>query len=132
MKTFKFLFAILAFALLSSGCVYNFIVPEDVAPPVDPGDPDAPQISFSTQIVPIFNDNNNCTSCHGAGGRAPVLTTENAYASINPKYINSATPEESKIYAYPHPDTNTHKQKKYTANQANLILGWISQGAKDN
>ena len=130
MKKYKSLLVLLAVALLIGGCTYNFIVPEEVPEPPKPGDPD---ISFATQIVPIFNNGNKCTSCHKTGGQAPDLTTDNAYASINnTKYINAGSPEESIIYTIPHPDTDSHSQKKYTANEASLVFGWIIQGAQNN
>ena len=131
MKKIKSLFTLFVATLLLSGCTYNYIVPEDLPP--DPTDPDAPEISFSTEILPIFNGGNNCTSCHNTGGVSPDLTTNNAYTSINnSKYINSGTPEESLIYTYPNPATNTHTQKKYTEKEAALVLGWIVQGAQNN
>lgn len=131
MKKIISLLTVLVVTLLFSGCTYNFIIPEELPP--DPTDPDTPQISFSSEILPIFNNGNNCTSCHGTGGTSPDLTSENAYNSINnSKYINTGTPEESKIYTHPHPDTDPHKQKKYTANEAALVLGWIVQGAQNN
>ncbi len=100
-----------------SGCTYNFLIPEEV-PPTDPEDPDTPKISFSQDIIPIFTKNNNCTSCHGNGGQTPDLTADNAYNSLNSaKYINKDNPEDSKIYKWSHPDTDTHKQKKYTASE---------------
>lgn len=131
MKKLKTLFTIVVAALLFSGCVYNFILPEDVPNLPDPEDPDAPQISFAAEILPIFNDNDNCTACHPKLAQ-PDLTTENAYNSLNnAKYINLGTPEESTIYAFPHPD-NSSSHKKYTETQANLVLGWIIQGAQNN
>jgi hypothetical protein len=133
MKILKLLLAVVVVSLLFSECRYSFIVPEEVPPVIDPEDPNAPQISFSTQILPIFNDGNNCTSCHKTGGQMPDLTTDNAYTSINKsRYINSGTPEQSLIYTYPHPDTPTHVRKKYSATQAATILLWIQQGAKNN
>lgn len=131
MKIFKLFFAIVVLGLLFSGCLYNFIVPEPEIP-TDPEDPNTPLVSFSQDIIPIFNNGNNCTSCHD-GGQIPDLTAANAYASLNStRYINSATPEESKIYTWPHPDTDSHKQKKYTSAQAAKVLIWINQGAKNN
>ena len=133
MKILKLLLAVVVVSLLFSECKYSFIVSEEVPPVVDPGDPDAPKISFSTQIIPIFNDGNNCTACHNTGGQRPDLTAENAYASLNTsRYINSGTPEQSLIYMYPHPDTSTHMRKKYSATQAATLLLWIQQGAKNN
>jgi len=129
MKTLKFVFAALIIAFLFTECKYDFIVPEEV-PIIDPNDPDAEQISFGNQIMPIFTTN-DCTSCHKTGGRAPDLTIGKAYAAINTiKYINTTTPEQSLIYTMPKPD-GSHP-KKYTASQAALLLAWIQQGAKNN
>jgi len=131
MKILKIILMLFVFTTLFSGCIYNFIVPIEVLV-IDPDDPDAPQISFATDIIPIWNDNNNCTACHN-GNQAPDLRAENAYASINTsRYINSATPEESKIYKYLSPETTTHTRKKYNSAQAALVLAWIQQGAKNN
>lgn len=132
MKISKLLSVLFVVTFLFSGCAYNFIFPEDEIP-TDPEDPDAPEISFTTDIIPIFNNSNNCTSCHNTGGTAPDLTADNAYSSINnTKYINVSSPEESVIYTVPHPDESDHSQKKYTVNQANTVLLWINQGAKNN
>lgn len=132
MKTLKKLSVICIVGFLFTGCLYNFIVPEPEGP-TDPDDPNAPEVSFSADIIPIWNDNNNCTACHKTGGTAPDLTTDNAYSSVNSsKYINHDSPEESVIYLVPHPDQSGHSQKKYTAAQANTILLWINQGAKNN
>lgn len=132
MKALKFLSVLCVISLLFTGCLYNFIVPEAEIP-VDPDDPNAPEVSFSADIVPIFTNNNNCTSCHSAGGPNPDLTADNAYASINnSRYINTSAPEESGIYVVPHPDESGHSQKKYTSSQADMVLLWIKQGAKNN
>ena len=132
MKTLKLLSGLIVIIFLLNGCLYNFIIPEEV-PPTDPDNPDTPDISFATDIIPIFNNNNNCTSCHKTGGQVPDLTTENAFAALNStRYINSETPEESKIYTWTHPDTDHHKQKKYTEAEAAKVLIWINQGAKNN
>lgn len=128
MKIFKLLPVLVVFAFLFSGCAYNFIVPE----PEGPIDPDRP-VSFSAEIIPIWNNNNNCTSCHKTGGTNPDLTPDKAYQSVNnAKYINHTTPEESSIYLTPHPVESGHSQKKYTTAQANTVLLWIIQGAKNN
>jgi hypothetical protein len=131
MKLVRILIMIFAVTSLFNSCSYNFIVPIEV-PVIDPDDPDAPQISFANEIIPIFVDNNNCISCHN-GSQAPDLRAENAYASINTsRYINTTSPQESKIYAYCSPETTTHMRKKYNSAQAALVLAWIQQGAKNN
>ena len=57
-KAFAMLFCI---AIISS-CEYEFVEPEAQAPPPDPEE----KVSFSEQIVPIFNEQScNVSSCHG-------------------------------------------------------------------
>ncbi len=110
-----------------NGCIYDFIAPE-VVPPTDPNVP----VSFSTKIVPIFSTGTKCTSCHKPGGDSPDLTAANAFASIVPQYVNTSSPEQSKIYTFPFGSTGTHTWKKYNATEAALILQWIKEGAKNN
>jgi hypothetical protein len=113
--------------LLASACTYDFIeLPQPE--PIDPTD----TISFQSAIVPIFTNDNNCTACHTTGATSPDLTASRAYSSIVPALINTANPEASIIYEYPHPNSNTHSWKKLTLNEAALILTWIQQGAKNN
>ncbi|QGY46605.1 hypothetical protein GM418_23975 [Maribellus comscasis] len=129
MKSLKYLFTIALIALFFVGCKYDFIVPEEV-PVIDPDDPDAEEISFSADIIPIFES--KCVACHKTGGQLPDLSAANAFSSLNStRYINSSTPEESLIYTRPNPD-NTDSHPKYSATEAVYVLGWIQQGAKNN
>ncbi|HYQ56937.1 MAG TPA: hypothetical protein VEP89_06265 [Draconibacterium sp.] len=124
MRILKTLLSLIVLAIIMSGCAYNFILEEEV---VDPTDPDAPEVSFSTEIVPIFEA--KCTTCHN-GSRTPDLTPENAYNSLNSsRYINTDSPEESLIYTKPHPDGD---HIPYSEAQAALVLTWIAQGAQPN
>ena len=128
MKPFKLFFTILVIAIAFSSCTYDFIIPKEIVI-VDPDDPNAPQISFAIEIVPIFE--NSCTACHD-GGQNPDLRAENAFSSLNStRYLNCASPEESLIYTKADPNAGG-SHKKYTATQAALVLSWIQQGAKNN
>ncbi|MCG6189256.1 hypothetical protein [Maribellus maritimus] len=128
MKSLKYLFTIVLIALFFVGCKYDFIVPEEV-PVIDPDDPDAEEISFSADIIPIFES--KCVACHTTGKQLPDLSAANAFSSLNStRYINS-TPEESLIYTRPNPD-NTDSHPKYSETEAVYVLGWIQQGAKNN
>ena len=119
------LIAIFAIILLATSCQYKFIV-EPVVPPPDPED----TISFSQQIVPIF-DEQGCTGCHNTGGQQPDLTADNAYNSITGMgLVNTDDPPMSRIYYYPLPDGSHYA--KYTSAQAALVLQWIEQGGLDN
>jgi len=119
------IFAVVSVILLISSCQYKWIIEPDVPPP-DPED----TISFSQQIVPVFNDQ-GCTGCHNTGGQQPDLTTDNAYNSITGMgLVDTDDPSASKIYYYPLPDGSHFG--KYTSAQAALVLVWIEQGALDN
>jgi len=118
----------IAMALIFGGCAYNFIVEEEV---IDPSDPDAPEVSFSTEIVPIFTS--KCIACHYTGNQIPDLTASNAYSSVNTsRYIKTSSPESSLIYTHPDPGTSEHNWAKYSEAEAALVLTWITQGAQNN
>ncbi|MBN1819337.1 MAG: hypothetical protein JW833_01395 [Prolixibacteraceae bacterium] len=131
MKTFRLLLVVIFLAFGLGSCEYTFWVPEPVPEIPDPNDPNAEQISFAQTIQPIFT--NSCVECHTTGKQLPDLSEGNAFSSINTsRYLNTSTPEESLIYIHPNPDSNTHSQRKYTATQAQNVLIWITQGAKNN
>ncbi len=124
MRALKIIISTIALALFFGGCAYDFIPQEEV---VDPDDPSAETISFSTEIVPIFAS--KCVGCHTAGETTPDLSTNNAYSSLNSsRYVNKSTPESSLIYTKP---TGSH-YGTYSDAEAAKILLWIKQGAQDN
>ena len=126
MKKSNIYFLLFVIGLLLNACSYDFIVKEELAP-VDP----TVDILFATQIAPIFA--NGCISCHKAGGQAPDLSAATAYANIKSmNLVSTATPATSLIYTYPSPTTTIHTWKKYSASEAQLVLTWIQQGAKNN
>lgn len=113
--------------LFLASCQYKFNIEPVVAPP-DPTD----TIYFSQDVLPVWNDNNNCTSCHNTGGTAPDLSAANAYDEVMGGYVNTNTPEKSVIYTFTHPDSETHSWKKYSSSEAAIVLQWIEQGALNN
>jgi len=126
----KNLIGIVAIILVVYSCQYKFIV-EPAPPPPQPGD----TVSFSLELVPIWNGDDNCVACHTTGGQKPDLTPDNAYSSImgTPGVVNTADPESSLLYLNPLPsNTSNHTWKKYKAGEADLVLLWIKQGAKNN
>ena len=123
-KRLIFLFTVFL-SLLVTGCRYDFILPV-------PETPVEGDISFASQVEPIFYTGNKCTSCHKTGGQSPNYTTGQAYASIVPNLVNLAKPDQSIIYTFPGPTTPTHSWKKLSAGEAAIILEWVKQGAKNN
>ena len=114
----------LAWLLFLTSCEYEFI---DAAPESS----DTAKVSFQADILPIFNTNDNCTSCHKTGFTAPDLTEEHAYNSITSMgLVDMTTPKNSMIYKIP--GSADHSWKSYTQSQSSKVLNWISQGALNN
>lgn len=121
MKKIYFVFIVVIVGFMSS-CTYNEYVPEEL-PPVDT----SKVYSFALDVQPIFSA--KCTGCHGTAAGLS-LEEGNAYDNIVPARINADVPEESLIYTKPLP-TGTHSAK-YSAEEAQNVLLWIEQGAKNN
>jgi hypothetical protein len=91
-------------------------------------------VSFTQDIVPMFNKSCNTSGCHTAGGIKPDLTVVNAYTALtNGGYFNTTAAESSLLYQWmtgkkgtPMPTSGVNKD--YNA----LVLAWIKQGAKNN
>ena len=91
-------------------------------------------VSFSKDIIPIFNKSCNTSGCHSSGGQTPNLTEANALNSLTVgNYFSKTAPESSIIYqkmtgkrGTPMPVSGVNKE--YAA----LILAWIKQGANNN
>lgn len=135
MRKYKIFFLTALISILASACIYDFMAPEPPAPINGGGNGGNGEetVSFVNDIVPIFEA--KCTSCHKAGGIKPNpdLTADKAYASIaTSKYINLDTPEDSYLYVHIYSNTSAHTQKKFTAAEAQLVLTWITEGAKNN
>jgi len=101
----------------------------------DPGSDITTALSFSTDIIPIFQKNCALSGCHASGGHTPDLTTANAYSSlVSGGFITANDPVNSVIMLWltgkkspvmplgsgPNPDINAK------------VYAWISQGAKNN
>lgn len=123
-----FLLFVLGSLIFVTSCQYKFNI-EPTTPPPDPEE----KISFATDVVPIWNTNDKCTSCHKTGSTAPDLTSDNAYSEVMNGYVDIDNPESSVIYSAPNPDTDAHSWgTSYTSGEAAIILQWIEQGALNN
>lgn len=107
-------------------CKYDDILP----PEPDPGI----QVSFSEDIVPIFNASCNQSGCHNGAGHQPDLRSFSAYESLwGGNYIDTILPSQSQLYQWmsgtkglPMPVEGSNA----TYNAA--VLQWIEQGALNN
>jgi hypothetical protein len=112
-----------------SGCYKDIITPEMAS---GPDDLPPKQVSFQTELAPMFNTSCAVSGCHVTGAHKPYLTPAVSYGEIvNGGYVNLANPKESKLYqmitgemAQYMPDpvkTNTQK-----------VYDWIRNGAPNN
>lgn len=110
-----------------NACYYDQVLP--VVPVGEVG-----EMSFSQDIVPIFNASCNATGCHNQGGQKPDLSATNAYNSLNSGgYINKSNPEASELYLWmtgekSSPMPLSGPNATYNAK----VLAWIEQGALNN
>ena len=123
MRRLIFCFTILAFI---HSCTYNEYLDED---PIDPN-----LISFSEDIIPVFNVSCNTSGCHGMNEIEPDLSPSNAYdALISGNYIDIVVPENSELYQWMKGNRNLPMPLAGPDAEANAkVLAWITQGALDN
>ena len=117
------LIVIISFSMYSS-CAYDFVEPEKVVIP--------DVLSFSDDIIPIFNAKCNTSGCHASGFGILDLSPENAYDDLFRKdQIDLENPSNSKLYIKLSDGGGTHNGRSTPQEQA-LILEWIVKGAQNN
>lgn len=112
----------LLMALLSS-CEYEYVQQPDLPPIVT-------ELSLQSDVMPIFNQRCNMSGCHAAGAVPPDLSPANAHADLmNRNMIDVQNPTNSILYK----SITVGSMKSFaTPAQAQVILTWIQQGAKNN
>lgn len=101
-----------------------------------PNEPITEDVSFSTEIQPLFNQ--NCTQCHGETFNfSPILLSGESYDNlIDGGYVIPENAEESILYRsligdgidpMPPPEGWDENDDRVLT-----IKAWIDQGAKDN
>ena len=116
-------FIILGFLFLSACTTKTIEVSTTTIPPGN--------ISFSTQVVPIFTKSCAFTGCHAAGGVNPNLSPTAAYSSLTTLHLlDTVAPAQSVLYMKI--TSGTMSQYIQSASDVQIILKWIQQGAKNN
>jgi hypothetical protein len=126
-KVWTILCIISGVTIASIGCYKDVISPGS-----DPNGP--PQfVSFSGDLIPIFNDHCNSTGCHDeVPAHEPSLVPEKAYnALIAGGFVNTAVPTSSTLYVVVQtgsmPPTGALNPQ-----DTQKILDWIRNGAPNN
>lgn len=93
-------------------------------------------VSFTNDLVPIFNKSCSLPGCHNAGGKKPELTADKAYASLTiGGYLSLSNPPQSDLYLFLTGKKTPQMPLGATNNPSSvnqLVLAWIQQGAKNN
>jgi hypothetical protein len=122
-RRFAFISLVLMGLITLWSCEYEKVYPEPLPPVTD-------TIHYSTDIQPIWNGSCNSAGCHG-GATAPNLSEGTSYTALmNGGYVNTASPSSSKIYT--EMASGGGMSQYSNTSDANLVLGWIQQGAKNN
>jgi len=123
-KIFGGLVVFLIGVLIFASCAKDTVKPPQ-------SDVDTTQkVSFESDIQPIFTGGCLGSLCH-SGSVAPNLTAGKAYnALISGGFVNTVTPDNSEIYIEMKPGGGMSAH--CTAEDADLVLLWITKGALDN
>lgn len=91
-------------------------------------------VSFSSDIIPIFNASCATTNCHVNGGPPPNLTPSKAYDELTMLgYVDTSNAESSVLYKVITATTNPMPPSgPLPAEEIGYILAWIKQGAQNN
>lgn len=126
MKRFTICLGAVLFVVLGAvltGCYKDIITEQD---------PDGPpqQVSFSTELLPIFTKSCALAGCHAAGGHSPELTEANAYKSLNNGvYVNTLIPKQSKLYEMINGEMSNYIPSPLDKRK---VFDWIRNGAPNN
>ena len=91
-------------------------------------------VSFATDVAPIFEKSCSLSGCHNANGIVPDLSNGKAYLSLTTSdYLDIENPENSELYGLVSGKiTPAMPIGGQDPAIAAMILAWIQQGAQNN
>ncbi len=121
--------------LAGSLCLWNFscYYDQELVLPEAPDIPDEVEISFGTDIEPLFSQSGkDCTACHNGSIAEPDLRVGNAYDQILPLIIPDDA--DGSVFYQRLPGNNHPFDVGFTFNgdELALIKAWIDRGAENN
>jgi hypothetical protein len=123
-KLISSILSLLVLAMVLNACYYDEVVVFQGLPT---------NVSFKNDVMPILSQNCSNTGCHDAvPAHAPSLVQDKAYnALINGGFINTNEPDKSNLYTTMLTGGMPPSGPLGT-NDLKIILGWITDGAKNN
>lgn len=122
--------------LIGSLSIWNFscYYDEEIEFPEVPDIPAEQEISFQTDIEPLFSQNGkDCTACHNGSVANPDLRVGNAYDQIVPDYVVPGDSESSELFQkLPGNDHPLDAGFILDGTEMALIKAWIDRGAENN
>jgi hypothetical protein len=126
--------SILGIVLMSTGILFLSGCYKDKTVILDTTQEITRTVSYTNDIIPIFNNSCNISGCHNTGGKSPDLSTANSFNALSGGgFINTGDPVNSELYLWMTGKRGTPMpvggiNKEYNA----LVLAWIKQGANNN
>ena len=124
-KILTYLVVALLFATGLNACYYDEVATFEGVPT---------KVSLKNDVQPIFDRDCNMSGCHDAGpAHSPSLVKEKAYQDLTSGgYVNTTDPENSVLYLSVNGGGMPAGRAPLSENDKKLILGWITDGAKNN
>ena len=124
-KKLIYLVVVLLIATCLNACYYDEVVTFEGVPT---------NVSLKNDVQPIFDRDCNMSGCHDAGpSHSPSLVTEKAYQDLTSGgYVNTSDPESSVLYLSVNGGGMPAGRAPLSENDKKLILGWITDGARNN
>ena len=117
---------VLAVGIGLTSCYKDIIVPKLESNPDGPPQ----QVSFKTELAPLFNSSCALAGCHVSGGHKPYMATDLSYLQIvNGGFVNTALPKESILYKMIYGDMSPYIS---SASDKQKVYDWIRNGAPNN
>ena len=124
-KNLSYLVVVLLIATCLNACYYDEVVTFEGVPT---------NVSLKNDVQPIFDRDCNMSGCHDAiPSHDPSLVQDQAYEALTSGgYVNTADPENSTLYLSVNGGGMPAGRAPLSENDKKLILGWITDGARNN
>ena len=114
-----------ALTILLNSCFYDEVVVFEGLPK---------NASLKNDLQPIFDRDCNLSGCHDEKStHEPSLVSANSYnALLTGGFVNTLDPEKSVLYIAITEGGMPEGRGALSTNEKKIILGWITDGAKNN